>query len=1344
MSRRRRWLEHVPWTALLAAAAIAAGLWLAVRAGLVRRVYVYGERGATLEVEGAPVVRSVSWSAPREVPRALAAPALAPAASTAAVPSGPPVSPGLVLTAERVEGCGLEIVARELTTSGWSAPAPLPEPVSSPHDELAPCLAPGGGILLFASDRPGGLGGLDLWLSRRGPGGWEEPASLGPRVNSPYDDSGPALHPGGSFLLFATNRPRSFLHSPPAEWSDVILSGWKAGDWEIALVRKAQEGPRGPRWAGLRLAEALASAADDVDPAFAPSGDFLYFASARPGGLGGLDLHRARCRAPGDEAAGTEDLHLEAPEPAGRPINSKYDDRAPWLFLDGSAIAYVASVPGTGVERLFESRTREVGSELALASIPLRTIARSLVRLAVLLGSGAALAAILVLAIRYRHAFRLNLLARCAIAAVLVHAAMLYGFYFWVVTDEIVALAERHALTEVTVEKVLQAKLTLEAARFEVRTPDAAPLAASPPAPAARLLARPEPAGEAPESSALAVFTPPARPAWTASPSAAQPALARPAPTPSSLAMLELPAALPAPRSAEALPVPEPALEADPSEAAPSPASPASPVSLKAGLDVPRPGPPAALEEVLWATPPVVDGASPAEVSAVPAATQVRIPEAPARFLPPLARPALEPPPEAPALPAPSRASEPEPAGPGIELAEPSLPAGRSAPQELSVAGGTAHVPGDGGLAPALIGTAVAVALDPSFDPSHLAPRDPTVPGLEPDLAPPPARVAPVPALAVAAAPARLPEPLAAPGAGDDPSPGAGPADLADLGGLEPRPASRLSSPGPLVPGPLAAETPPGDPGAAPPGARPVVALADSISALAAASSARLESAPRPGVLAAEGLPPLAHAPATAPASLPEGEGGSGLARASGAPEVTDLLRPSLPPSRAAPPREPLPPDPSSPEPDLGLAGGVTAGTVVSGSVVGGSAAEAPRVIRPGPGPPAMPPPADPGRDRDLVARAEVKLPEAPPELQGETDLTKVRSTAARKALVGVMGGTQASEDAVFLALRWLARHQSSDGRWDIDGFDAACQGCSSPGFQVRCDAAVTGLALLCFLGQNHTPANAESPFRKHAKSAIDWLLSIQEPGGSLAGEDARYTMYSHGILTLALSEAYTLTRDPRLAGPVRRAVGLIVRAQHPTTGGWRYRPEPPIRGDTSITGWQVLALVSARQGGIEVPERVLERARHWLDFEVSSGRHGGIYGYTRPEEPRVAMVAEGMFARLLLGARRTDPNIEEAARYLYSETRGGGHLDNLYLLYYGNLALYHYQGWIWESWNEDVREFLVRTQHRQGQAAGSWDPTGPWSETGGRVLATAFATLCLEVYYRYLPLYWSLEVGGR
>jgi hypothetical protein len=78
----------------------------------------------------------------------------------------------------------------------------------------------------------------------------------------------------------------------------------------------------------------------------------------------------------------------------------------------------------------------------------------------------------------------------------------------------------------------------------------------------------------------------------------------------------------------------------------------------------------------------------------------------------------------------------------------------------------------------------------------------------------------------------------------------------------------------------------------------------------------------------------------------------------------------------------------------------------------------------------------------------------------------------------------------------------------------------------------------------------------------------------------------------------------------------------------------------------------------------------------------------------------------------------------------------NLYYWYYGTLAMYQLQGDHWELWNKALQKSLLRTQRSDGDLAGSWDPDPVWGAYGGRVYATAMSALCLEVYYRYLPLY--------
>jgi hypothetical protein len=77
----------------------------------------------------------------------------------------------------------------------------------------------------------------------------------------------------------------------------------------------------------------------------------------------------------------------------------------------------------------------------------------------------------------------------------------------------------------------------------------------------------------------------------------------------------------------------------------------------------------------------------------------------------------------------------------------------------------------------------------------------------------------------------------------------------------------------------------------------------------------------------------------------------------------------------------------------------------------------------------------------------------------------------------------------------------------------------------------------------------------------------------------------------------------------------------------------------------------------------------------------------------------------------------------------------NLYYWYYATLSLFQLQGDDWQSWNAALQEQLLRRQRTDGNLAGSWDADTVWGGYGGRVYTTALAAMCLEVYYRYLPI---------
>jgi len=115
-------------------------------------------------------------------------------------------------------------------------------------------------------------------------------------------------------------------------------------------------------------------------------------------------------------------------------------------------------------------------------------------------------------------------------------------------------------------------------------------------------------------------------------------------------------------------------------------------------------------------------------------------------------------------------------------------------------------------------------------------------------------------------------------------------------------------------------------------------------------------------------------------------------------------------------------------------------------------------------------------------------------------------------------------------------------------------------------------------------------------------------------------------------------------------------------------------------------------------------------------------------------MTAEALACRFFLHSGTDRATIDEAANFIAREGLSREPL-NLYYCYYGTLALYQVQDHRWVAWNRELTDRLLRAQQKTGTLAGSWDPNTVWGHTGGRVYTTSLACLCLETYYRYLPL---------
>ena len=340
------------------------------------------------------------------------------------------------------------------------------------------------------------------------------------------------------------------------------------------------------------------------------------------------------------------------------------------------------------------------------------------------------------------------------------------------------------------------------------------------------------------------------------------------------------------------------------------------------------------------------------------------------------------------------------------------------------------------------------------------------------------------------------------------------------------------------------------------------------------------------------------------------------------------------------------------------------------------------------------------------------------------------RGSASRGALVQSGGGTKGSEAAVALALRWLSNHQAPDGGWTFDhaatpGCNARCRNSGSGLAKARNGA--TAMGLLPFLGAGQT--HMEGDYKLKVKAGLRFLLangkvksntlSFHEPGGS---------MYSHGLASIALCEAYAMTHDKDLLAPAQMALNFIVYAQDPVGGGWRYSPRQA--GDTSAVGWQLMALKSGHMAYLKVPPQTVKNAMKFLDTVQSDS--GAKYGYTTSGSGQ-STTAVGLLCRMYLGWKHDEPALGRGTDFL---AKTGPSLNNMYYSYYATQVMRHYEGDKWKEWNEKMRDPLISAQSKTGHETGSWHMTGGHASKAGRLYSTSMATMILEVYYRHLPIF--------
>lgn len=223
-----------------------------------------------------------------------------------------------------------------------------------------------------------------------------------------------------------------------------------------------------------------------------------------------------------------------------------------------------------------------------------------------------------------------------------------------------------------------------------------------------------------------------------------------------------------------------------------------------------------------------------------------------------------------------------------------------------------------------------------------------------------------------------------------------------------------------------------------------------------------------------------------------------------------------------------------------------------------------------------------------------------------------LRSGGGRESLVKKGGGSPLTESAVKAGLEWLKRHQSPNGHWDTDGYTSQCG--KHPSFRGFCegvggneyDPAMTGFALLCFLAAGNSTKEGE--YKEQVKKGIRYLKRLQDSEGCIGDKSISHHMYNHAIGTFALVEAYALSNyNPTLKIPAQKGVDYLMKAQNPGLG-WRYTFSKG-EDDTSVMGWCVMALRSAKEANLNVPDAAFEGATNFLNkMTLASEGYRGAY----------------------------------------------------------------------------------------------------------------------------------------
>ena len=203
----------------------------------------------------------------------------------------------------------------------WTKPKRM-DVVNSDYNEITPTLSDNGDYLFFASDRPGGKGGFDIWLSEKRFGEWQSPYLISSGVNTEYDEIDPYLAPDNKVFYFNSNRPDVALDNPRL---DSRKTDYDIYSLYVEELFQNQDASTYFKFRTLKKLDSINSKYDEGRVNTTDKGNILYFSSNRPGGIGGYDIYHSYLL----------DEGFTKPENLGDVINTDKSEICPIISGDG-------------------------------------------------------------------------------------------------------------------------------------------------------------------------------------------------------------------------------------------------------------------------------------------------------------------------------------------------------------------------------------------------------------------------------------------------------------------------------------------------------------------------------------------------------------------------------------------------------------------------------------------------------------------------------------------------------------------------------------------------------------------------------------------------------------------------------------------------------------------------------------------------------------------------------------------------------------------------------------------------------------------------------------------------